>query len=253
MGNASSTNSVVIDTSVALSSLTQSLQTNSASTLNSVTGSQDVTVNIIGSVIKNSKINLNQTVDTTTNTSGKLKAGALTTVAADMKTTLNDAIDQAAKSSTGFLATGSSESDNKSKVKAKISEAVDSITSIDNYTKIVNDTVDTQAGTINIKDSRFDGSTLTYDQTIVAKSIAVNMIDSVLSSASNALSTTDQTVSIKQKAESDAGGIFGSLGLLGMLGAAGGFVCCCVCLCISLLLSLYMASQSQGSNGSSRA
>jgi len=256
MGQSSSKNSVTIDTSTALSSLTKNLQDNKASTLNSVAANQDFTLNISGSVIKNSTITLGQKIDTSTNTDGSLQSGALTTINADMKAKLNDAIDQAAKANSGFLATGSAQSQNVTNVKSNVSVAIDSITDSKNYSKLVSETVDTQSGTINIKNSRFDGSTLTYDQTIVAKSIAANMLKTVLDSASNAMSTTDQQVSLTQKSDSTTSGIDSLLGslasLYGIYGVAAGgtsLLCCCCCCCL-ICLSIIMAMQ-KPSNGSS--
>ena len=247
MGQSSSTNSTVIDTSTTLSSLTQTIQNNSASTLNSVAASQDFTLNISGASFKGGSIDVSQKIDTTTNTSGSLTSNGYANVNADLKANLSDAVDQAAKASTGFLATGSSQSTNIANVKSKISVAVDNITKTDNWSKVVNDTVDVNNGTINIRNTRFDGTTIKYDQNTVATSIAVNVIKSVLDSASNALSTTDQQVSLTQKSDSSAGGLdslFASLtSITGIWAAAagGGVLLCCCCCCL-IILSILMAS-----------
>ena len=253
MGNtSSSSSSVTIDTSVALSSLTETIQNNMASTLAQQFNNQTFTLDFSGTIIKNSGITVNQDIDSNTNASGQLTSTGLQSANTTLQSDLSAAVDQSAKASAGFLSTANSNSSTSTAIKNSLSAAVTTMFTTNDYSNVVSTVVNTQKMKISFAGAIIDSSKLQFSQKIVSTIIAQNVLNAIVKNANETLAAGTTGVQIKQASQSSSGGLdglFASIGgLYGFLAALGGgfssisLCCCCCCIILSVIMAMSSGS-----------
>jgi hypothetical protein len=237
MGNApSSRNEVVIDVKTSLDVVTNIIQTNSLSISQTGTNKNDFTlVSGPDSNIKTKTLTIGQTIDAGMQASGTIDASVLNKMSADLKSTLDAAVDQASTASSGIFAIADKPSTvNITRAKNALSVGVDTTLKQSTYNEIVQSTVQLNTATITLNGNWTIEEGIIVDQNLVSRIIAKLVITSVIDNANQYLLDNNSNLNITQKADSKSGLFAGGAGMLGSIISSS--LLCCICLIILIIL-----------------
>ncbi len=207
MGNqASSMNYVNIDTSAAVSLATNIIQENSTVITQTSDRSNIFTLETApGSKVKIKTLRSNQTIDATNQATGQINAQIINQLNADIKSTLDAAVDQVAEGRTGLFAIGEKVSTiNITRVKNALNVAIDDTITDRNWSTVTQGVVDINNAKIYL-DGDVEIGEVINDQKLVSRLIAKSMIDTIVNNANDILAANNTNVRISQKASSTAG------------------------------------------------
>jgi len=236
-------------------SMTSFIQTNSQSTASSTFNMLDAKIKIGGSVLKGAKVKIDQKISLDKQVDGKLGTTQLANLKSMMDTQLTNMITQAseATASTGGAPVTSQDNVN---ITTNIQKITSQATELNNYNTLVDETINKADGTIEIKGSV--GGEVVVDQSIVAKIIAKNLLDSVASQMMDDTVTAGLFNTASQTAKGTSKNLFDSLfeGIANVLGAGATPIIvslivsmlCCLC-CVALIVFGLGGGGKGGGNG----
>lgn len=212
------------------------VQNNSQETASSTMNINTARIECWGNI--DGKLNLTQKIDLTKEVSGKLSQQSLDTIKSTMDTSLQNMVTQAAEA-TASTGGGSAATQNDVEINQTIQSITSQATEINNYNKLVDETLNKNDGTIIIKGNVGKNADIRIDQGIVANIIVKNLTESIAEKMmentviASVLNTAEQTATSTSKNLLDnlfegIAGVFG----VGADVAKYGIIACVICLCV---------------------
>lgn len=246
MGNyTSSQNVLVVDVKNTLDLMYNTMISNKMETLQSVVTTNSVeVVNGPGGVI-NGNIIVQQTIDLNSETTGRLDSTILQNMQTQVKSSLDAALNQAAKATSGWLSTGNAETFNYTKIKNALETSVTDVFQVTNYNSVITNTIVANTGKI-LNYGTINGD-LIVKQGIVANVVTRNLMVNVINRTNQILQDQSSNLRISQDATSQAQGetISGASKI-----SSGIFAAIC---CIIILSLLFVALSPAGQRGLNKA
>ena len=247
MGGAQSRsrNTLIVETSAVISQSTTTIMNNSVSV--SAAGFNRNQFRIIAGrdVIG---VKATQSINSDVVAKGKIKNDQKSKLTQELNAGLTAAIDQAAESQAGFMATGSSDSSNYSKLKNSLSVVLTDTNIANSYDEAVATVINENAGEIiagrDIKD-------VELDQSIVAKLVVEATIDNIFDKINEQLATQDTDIEVKQKSKATSLGVE-SLAPSFMSFSVASVICFVVVMVVILLIAQSDAGQDAIRSASNR-
>lgn len=237
MGNApSSRNEIVIDVQTSLDVVTNIIQINSSSITQTGTNKNIFTLESgPDSDIKTKTINIGQKIDASMQASGKISSEILNKMSADLKSTLDAAVDQASTASTGIFAIADKPSTvNITRTKNALRVGVDTTLKQETYNTLLQSIVNENDATITLNGKWTIEEGIIIDQNLVSKIIGKLVVETVIDNANQVLADNNSKLRITQKADSKSGLFAGGAGMIGSVISM--CALCSICLIILIIL-----------------
>lgn len=249
MGNeVSSTNVLTVDVSNSIDIMYNTLVTNKMETVSNKINSNTVTIRIGPGGVVNGNLNLSQTINTASETTGRLDSTVLQSLSSKIQSDLGLAADQSAKATAGWLSSSDVDTTNVSQIKQALSQSISENFTASNYNSIVDNTVNVNTGFIEIL-GVWNGD-VNITQGIVAKIVTQNTITNIINRTNQILQDQKADLRISQDADSKAKGET----ITGTARISSGISSCIICIIIiSLLLIALSPAGQRGLNKASNA
>lgn len=212
------------------------VQNNSQETASSTMNINTARIEVWGNI--DGKLNLTQKIDLTKEVSGKLSQQSLDTIKATMDTSLQNMVTQAAEA-TASTGGGSAVTQNDVEINQTIQSITSQATEINNYNKLVDETLNKNDGTIVIKGNVGKNADIRIDQGIVANIIVKNLTESIAEKMMESTAIASILNTAEQTAASTSKNIFDNLfeGIASVLGVGAdvakyGIIAVVICLCV---------------------
>lgn len=236
-------NELTVDTSNMVEVTTDYIQKNSSKIQLTNTNVQSLYLEN-GPTGRMKNVDITQKIDINEQVSGDLSASALSNMESDLKNKVDSAVDQSTKNKQGFLTLGVSatvtDTQTKNTYKTAMKTAITQTMTVDNYSQIVRDTVNLQLGKV-INNGRLGN--VKVDQKIVARTVATNVMNSIITNTNKVLQDSDSQLRVKQASENEQKGISELFEGNGMYVSGSSSICCCVLLIIIAMIALSDAGQ----------
>jgi hypothetical protein len=245
-------NELTVDTSNMLEVTTDYVQKNSSKIQLTNTNVQNLYLEngptgVMGNVDITQRININEQV------SGDLSASSISNLETDLKNKVDSTIDQSVKNKQGFFSLGINvsvtDTQNKNTYKTAMKTAITQTMTVDNYSQIVRDTVNLQTGRV-INNGRLGN--VKVDQKIVARTVATNVMNSIITNTNKVLQDSNSQLRVKQQTENEKKGISELFSGNGLYVSGSSCICCCILLIVIAMIAMSDAGQNAISAAATR-